>query len=365
MPLPDQTPKLPKWPFLIGDAALLGAAWLIAQRAAHPLTGTAIIALTICVGLAALIGVIPFLTDYARVQDEALDERQRSLEALGRTIGAAGEQIGIAAGGFHEIVELARKNLAEAEQFQQRFLEKTSELQSKLGATRAPSPDWSKIESTHQKHLAALKAALTDFESRVAAARVLPDAPPMVETVAAPLPPPVVEPVPEASTPAPAPEPVAAEATEAAEAPPRKRAPRKPKPDALPETARPEPVAEAIPSKTEPDDDTDTPTFEFAQTAPEETMPAVSVSADGATRLLVTAYIGIGNRLFVRGEGPGLSWDRGVPLQFVSIGKWRWETADATAPVKFKLYKNDEIESTALGSSAIEPGQQQEVTATF
>ena len=94
-------------------------------------------------------------------------------------------------------------------------------------------------------------------------------------------------------------------------------------------------------------------------------MPAVSVSADGATRLLVTAYIGIGNRLFIRGEGPGLSWERGVPLQFVSIGKWRWESAEATAPVKFKVLKNDEVESANLGTGAIEAGQQQEVTASF
>ena len=89
------------------------------------------------------------------------------------------------------------------------------------------------------------------------------------------------------------------------------------------------------------------------------------ISSDGATRLLVTAYIGIGNRLFIRGDGPGLSWDKGVPLQFVSIGKWRWETADATAPVKFKLFKNDESECTALGAQSLEPGHQQEITATF
>ncbi|MFI5358371.1 MAG: hypothetical protein ACHQ4G_13650, partial [Opitutales bacterium] len=89
------------------------------------------------------------------------------------------------------------------------------------------------------------------------------------------------------------------------------------------------------------------------------------ISSDGATRLLVTAYIGIGNRLFIRGDGPGLSWDKGVPLQFVSIGKWRWETAEATAPVKFKLYKNDEFECAALGSQSLDLGHQLEITATF
>jgi hypothetical protein len=89
------------------------------------------------------------------------------------------------------------------------------------------------------------------------------------------------------------------------------------------------------------------------------------LSSDGATRLLVTAYIGIGNRLFIRGEGPGLSWQKGVPLQFVSIGKWRWETNDASSPVRFKLYKNDDLECAALGTQSLEPGHQQEVTAAF
>ena len=89
------------------------------------------------------------------------------------------------------------------------------------------------------------------------------------------------------------------------------------------------------------------------------------MTSDGATRLVVTAYIGIGNRLFIRGEGPGLSWEKGVPLQFVSIGKWRWETNDAFAPVRFKLYKNDDLECTALGAQSLDPGHQQEVTAAF
>jgi hypothetical protein len=101
-----------------------------------------------------------------------------------------------------------------------------------------------------------------------------------------------------------------------------------------------------------------------------DNMSAAAVSermmtSDGATRLLVTAYIGIGNRLFIRGEGPGLGWDKGVPLQFVSIGKWRWETTEANGPIQFKLYKNDAIECSALGAQTLEPGHQQEVTAAF
>ncbi|MBM3874162.1 MAG: hypothetical protein FJ382_10600 [Verrucomicrobia bacterium] len=90
-----------------------------------------------------------------------------------------------------------------------------------------------------------------------------------------------------------------------------------------------------------------------------------ALSSDGATRLLVTAYIGIGNKLFVRGSGPGLSWEKGVPLNFVSIGKWRWDTPDATGTIQVKVYKNDQVECVSLGLLELEPGRQHEVTATF
>ena len=103
---------------------------------------------------------------------------------------------------------------------------------------------------------------------------------------------------------------------------------------------------------------------DFSQLEP-ESQASAAVSHDGLTRLVVTAYIGIGNKLFARGEGPGLSWDHGAPLQFISIGKWRWESPDAEAPVRIKLYKNDEQECAALGEVIVESGQQREVTATF
>lgn len=89
-----------------------------------------------------------------------------------------------------------------------------------------------------------------------------------------------------------------------------------------------------------------------------------STSSDGATRLLATAYIGIGNKLFIRGDGPGLSWDHGVPMQFVSIGKWGWSTHDAAGPVRCKLYKNDDLASLT-GEIILEAGRHTEVTALF
>ncbi len=108
--------------------------------------------------------------------------------------------------------------------------------------------------------------------------------------------------------------------------------------------------------------------FTFAQEPAEanrSSAPAESaVSSDGATRLLATAYIGIGNKLFIRGDGPGLSWDKGVPMQFVSIGKWGWATNDAFSPVRCELYRNDET-AALTGEVVLDPGKHVEITALF
>jgi hypothetical protein len=385
MPLPDQTPKLPKLPFLVGDAALLGAAWFIAAGAPHPWTTGAIVGVAGCVAAGAILGAVPFLTDYARRQDEALDDRQRGLEALARTVATSAEQISIAAQGLQEITELAHKNLKHAEQLPHKLQEKIAglqarvagerdlekeELEKELAALRASETDrieaavdrlaqaaveWTKAEAAAHRRLAAIA-----LEREAATAPPpSPDAPPADaaarkgELAAAPAP--EIEgaadrPSGEGETALPAP---------VAKAARKPRAPRKPKAeDALPPppadvpAAQPELAVFAPPAPSE-----------FSQVEPDEAAPAVS--ADGATRLLVTAYIGIGNRLFIRGDGPGLAWDKGVPLQFVSIGKWRWEAPDAAAPVRYKLFKNDEVECVALGEQSLEAGRQQEVTAGF
>ncbi len=154
---------------------------------------------------------------------------------------------------------------------------------------------------------------------------------------------PATEPGPPAAD-APAPEPIATEDEE-------------PKPGRRRAAKKPEPEEDSEPGLGLEIDDTPAPqTAELAERV---------LTSDGATRLIATAYIGIGNRLFIRGEGPGLSWEKGVPLQFVSIGKWRWETSDANSPVSFKLYKNDTVECTALGVQHLDPGHQQELTASF
>jgi hypothetical protein len=179
---------------------------------------------------------------------------------------------------------------------------------------------------------------------------------------------PVTEETLAAETPAPAPapaEPPAPEPVPLPEPPPAPvdeaplSTPADPSPDEVPVAEPPPPARTRHPKPVDEDTGFD---LGLSIDVPEG---ETSVSSDGFTRLIATAYIGIGNKLFIRGEGPGLSWEKGVPLQFVSIGKWRWETPDATAPVKAKLYKNDQTECTALGPITLNPGHQHEVNAGF
>ena len=91
---------------------------------------------------------------------------------------------------------------------------------------------------------------------------------------------------------------------------------------------------------------------------------AVIQNEDGATRLIVGAFIGISNKLYIRGEGPGLDWDKGVPMELVGIGKWEWKTYGANTAVQCKVLINDE-QWTDSENITIEPNTTMETTASF
>jgi hypothetical protein len=450
--LPADSPRMPKWPFLAGDALLLSLALAIGFYSHNPFAGKPLILIGACVALGAVLGTWPFIADYESKRNEALDERQRGLEALALTITSSAEQIGIAAQSLPGLAETAAKNLKLAEQFPARLQEKMGEIKQRLAEVsvarqesaatghaeserlattadhiRQAVTELAKFEAAAQKNLSAAgdkleaKAAqiFKQLDAKIAAlstltekfsaspelargepvesverasptplpeekpararARKEPEAPPSESARGEPVEPAVAE------KPA-AIQPIVIETPAEESKAPRKRAPKKSKgEDAEPsldfDASTENTGSSPTPSPAVPAPSSSTFGDEFSQPSPDEaacgeparpalverveSAPATAVSADGATRLLVTAYIGIGNKLFLRGDGPGLSWDEGVPLQFVSIGKWRWETADATKPVHAKLYKNDEVVCATLGKLTLDPGQQAEVNAAF
>ena len=72
--------------------------------------------------------------------------------------------------------------------------------------------------------------------------------------------------------------------------------------------------------------------------------PALSRSAaedPTSLTLIANLNVGIGNTPYVRGEGLGLSWTKGVPMSFMEIGKWEWKVEDADEPAVVRVFKND------------------------
>jgi len=453
-----EVPKLPKLPFIAGDAALLGLATFIAFRAPTPFAGGPLIAIVVCVALGALLLTVPFVADYGRKIDLLLTERQDQIAALARTTSASAEQVSIAAVSLHSIAETSAKSARSLEALPLKLHEKIAEfklqlnevslteneaLEQELQTLRTAESDrlqtaiddlaktareLSRLEAVSRTQAAAaaesavalgrvgdlaasrvgesLQAAATqaktelqtafahlraELQAEVAAAQgqslatwngrvsqALGDIEARFEAFNRRFAAQTEEisrllavriATPEA--------PGASHASvSAAIATPKSHTPPSPLPAAEPPTPTSAPPAKTrikpapVPSENELGLDLPPPlhapstrgrTADPADAAPAE--PALS--SDGATRLLVTAYIGIGNKLFVRGSGPGLSWDKGVPLQFVSIGKWRWETSDASDPVAVRLYKNDTVDCTTVGTLELEPGHQHEVMATF
>lgn len=415
----DPAPRQSKLVYFAIDAGLLITAFIIVFFAKNPYAPLPFVSAVLCIVLAAIIALIPLLIDYAADSAEYVQsERGRVTEQVQR-LHAAGESLARAAAQIKAVEEAVHKTAHTAENLPYRMQEKLAEfnealaekdteereaLERELDELRAANSanlkavadkiakataEWSTLETSSRLQLAAaqdagaklqgkLQATLAEFDSRIsrithllaASANSTPPMPPAAPVVApatAPVAPVAKSSPPAQELPLPASEPAApADSPVSEESKPRKpRAPRKAKPeDILAVMSDDSGSAEgeaASPSNHSPavaDDES---------AAPAETTgskPESSTSSDGATRLLVTAYIGIGNKLFIRGDGPGLSWDKGVPMQFVSIGKWGWASHDATAPMRCKLYKNDE--SAALsGEVALEPGKHVEVTALF
>jgi len=78
--------------------------------------------------------------------------------------------------------------------------------------------------------------------------------------------------------------------------------------------------------------------------APAAKKPAAStpVSTVSTTAILARIDVGFGNLLYIRGEGPGLSWDRGAPMECASSDTWTWSTTAALRPFAYKVIINDE-----------------------
>jgi hypothetical protein len=93
--------------------------------------------------------------------------------------------------------------------------------------------------------------------------------------------------------------------------------------------------------------------------------PAKKKSGEtAATFISAQIDVGFGNHLYLRGEGPGLSWDHGVAMDCTGAGLWTASVKNAKVQVIFKLLVNDVSWSTG-NDFVVAPGQSITVTPSF
>jgi hypothetical protein len=60
-----------------------------------------------------------------------------------------------------------------------------------------------------------------------------------------------------------------------------------------------------------------------------------------STKIVAQIDVGFGNTLYLRGEGPGLNWDKGLVMDCVGDNEWTITVSDAAKPIVFKFLLND------------------------
>ena len=102
-----------------------------------------------------------------------------------------------------------------------------------------------------------------------------------------------------------------------------------PKKTAAKKTVAPTPVVSKTPAK---------------KVAVKKAVAAKPVIAN--TVITAKVDVGFGNTLHIRGDGPVLSWDSGLPLDCYADSEWSITLSGASAPVVFKFLVNDQTWST-------------------
>lgn len=85
-----------------------------------------------------------------------------------------------------------------------------------------------------------------------------------------------------------------------------------------------------------------------APASPAKATATAKKAIDSTATVVVAKYdVGFGNKLFIRGEGAGLSWETGVEMKNVENDVWVWTNNDLKkGAVACKFLINDDVWST-------------------
>ena len=82
-----------------------------------------------------------------------------------------------------------------------------------------------------------------------------------------------------------------------------------------------------------------------AKRATAEAAAVVRAPARGETALIVNVTLPHGNKLFIRGVGPGLDPEKGAAMQQSAHGKWQWICPEKGKPCVVTVWENDETQA--------------------
>lgn len=175
--------QVPKWPFFLGDAAMLGIGYFIYYQTAGRLGHWEMVACTICVALGAGLAILPFVLDHrARVKQLdavtllSVTERIRNLETLTNQISTATNewqnvqvQAEKISGSAKEVTERMAAEVREFSEFMQKAGDgEKATLRLEVEKLRRSEREWIQIVMHLLDHVNALHAgAVRSGQSRV------------------------------------------------------------------------------------------------------------------------------------------------------------------------------------------------------
>jgi molecular chaperone GrpE (heat shock protein) len=166
--------KVAKWPFLLGDALLLAAAWLVIENAARPITDGEAVACVAAVAVGAILGALPFILDYRAIVKVveanalgAVSEKIQNLERLAGQITTATNQWDLVQGqadktsaGAREIAEKMAAEVREFSAFMQKMNDsEKSALRLEVEKFRRAEAEWLRVLARILDHVFVLHTA--------------------------------------------------------------------------------------------------------------------------------------------------------------------------------------------------------------
>jgi molecular chaperone GrpE (heat shock protein) len=167
-------PKIPKWPFFLGDILLLALAWFIKLESKTPFGSLELLAYVLCVSIGAWISITPFLKEYQAAIKRAqagdlvsVASQIQNLEQLAAQIGYATSQWQVIRESADKTTniakEIARGMAAEVQAFNE-FTKRSNEgekatLRLEVDKLRRAESEWLQITVRMLDHVFALHRA--------------------------------------------------------------------------------------------------------------------------------------------------------------------------------------------------------------